>query len=118
MAPMLFTNLTQHSRPRTITLVIETSNDPRRKGEHAILPGNNFRVEPNESGRIMNWLRDQQVPFEHGDEDAWVISKRHALSVRNLRAFTRPEIKAVKRKSQTLEGLNVSFEPITKEQRK
>jgi len=101
MSPMLFTNLTQHSRPRTITLVIETSGDFARIGEYPIEPGEKFRVEPNESGHIMGWLRDQQVPFAHGDEDAWVISQRHALSVRNLRAFTKPEIKAVKRRSQT-----------------
>lgn len=119
MSPLRFTNYTHFStKPRTITIVIERSRDRRRIGEHDITPGNSFTVEPNEQGRIKNWIRDNvEPPFYHGDEDAWVFSRRHQLSVANLRVFTRPEERFVKRKSKSLEGLHVGFIPIKKESR-
>lgn len=120
MSPLKFTNFTHLGlKPRTITIVIEQSRDRNRIGDHDITPGTSFTVEANERGRIKNWIRDNvEPPFYHGDEDAWVFSRRHMLSVANLRVFTRPEARFVKRKSKTIEGLHVGFIPIKKESRR
>jgi hypothetical protein len=102
--------------PRTISIVIEKSNDPTRIGKHDIEHLEHFSAEPNERGRILNWIPGRTVPFVHEQESAWVrsIDDEH-LSIRNLRAFTRPEIQQIKRKRGSILGLHVSFTPITKE---
>ncbi len=112
-----FDNLSQFGdRKRTITIVIEHSRDVRRIGPHEIKPSETFEVNPDERGHVLNWLGEQQVPFAHESESAWVrtVGDR-TLSISNLRAFTRPERKWIRRKGETLLGLHVSFTPITKE---
>jgi len=115
MNPMKYTNLSQYSIPRDMTIVIEHSEKAGRVGPYVLKPGEDVTIEPNENGRIENWLPDTSAPFAHGEEDAWVMSKDHLLSVRNMRAFTRPQRDGIIKKSRTIEGLNVSFVPITKE---
>ncbi len=114
-----FQNLTQFGEnKRTITIMIEQSGDGKRVGRHDIAPTETFEVNANERGHVINWLSGKQVPFVHEAESAWVITENHdKLSVSNLRAFTRPQIQAIRRRRETLLGLSVFFTPITKERR-
>lgn len=119
MSPLTLTNYTFFGvRPRIISVWITHSQDLHRIGEHKLfaLPGQSITLEQNERGHIDGWVETPRA-FELGQEHMNLETPGARSMQVTLRAFSRGQIRDIKKRSRTIEELGIVPVPITKEKR-
>lgn len=106
--------------PRDITIDISQSSNQERIGLHPVKPGDNFRLEHNETATIKNWFGNRDVPIELNESSVKIKTHgQHEYKVSLQPISPRSQKKFLTQLSQKVsgEGIAVKFSLLPKEKK-